>query len=141
LTLYGLHRNRWDPWTLASESHRAHQMVCPARHQGDVWVKFKPLPEHVDEDHCITVLWGAHRAAQADPVPEEGMVLVPGGGPHHIDEGVHRFFPNSDLPVHVLLGAWELPQEGRGCRIDREMKQRPRARRAALGVSGGSWPR
>jgi hypothetical protein len=127
--LYSLHRNRWDPWAQESESHQTHHMVWPARYQGDVWVKIKPLPEHIDEDHCITVLWGTHRAAQDYRVPAEGLVLVTGGGPHHIDEGVHRFILNSDLPVHALFGAWDLPEEGRACNIDRALKQRPRARR------------
>lgn len=103
----------WDPWRQAGAwPSETHEHRWPAHWSGLVWVDLRPVREHADVVHAVTLHWGAWRREQRLALPAGGTVLLTGKAPDH--DGVSRDLNlDCDLPVFALFGAGPLPEDDR----------------------------
>lgn len=77
MSIRSLWRPKWNPWL---EDHgtvrRLHAGRWPAQYDGQVWIKVKPQPESVGQEHEIELEWGPWGRRVTLVLEEAGIVLA-----------------------------------------------------------------
>lgn len=80
MTLRNLWRSDWNPWTVHEHgfAQRLHADRWPAPYTGTVWIKLKPLPASVGQNHQFRLDWGSWYAEVEADLHAEGIVIMTG---------------------------------------------------------------
>ncbi len=107
MSIRALWRAQWNPWERDhGTAKRIHAGRWPAQYGGLVWIKLKPQPDSVGQEHTIEREWGPWGRTVTAVLPEAGFVLSTGKAVD--DDGISRTCNVTTQPVtYALFGAGE----------------------------------